>query len=218
MRASTILYGLTATTLASGAVIPKDVANTGGEAAVQTAVSPDGYLYTVEAESYVEDTITTADGITHTVLVHPAVKRAVDEHGGTSPNPNKNKNRKRLTWTDGTSDTCDNTTLVNKTSGASPSVNDCAAVRDYYRAHNGYFFASVFEAGGDPWCRLVITGTCVFGVKSHNIFGVYMGSSNIADLVDLSINSFQSGGRIGAEGETTCGTQAATVKWAIFHS
>lgn len=213
MRASTILYGLTATTLASGAVIPKDAANT-GEAAVQTAVSPDGYSYVVETEPYVEDTITNADGTTYTVLVHPAFKRSVDMHG-TSPNPNKTK---RLTYTHGVSDTCDDTTLINKTSGASPLVSDCAEVRDYYRRDNGYFRATIIEAGRSDWCRLVITRSCVFGIKTKNIGGTEVGSSNIADLVELSINSFQWNGRIGAEGETTCADHRAKTQWAIFAS
>ncbi|KAK3399996.1 putative necrosis-inducing factor-domain-containing protein [Sordaria brevicollis] len=216
MRASTILYGITATALASGAVIPKDAANT-GEAAVQTAVSPDGYRYVVESEPYVEDTITTADGVTHNVLVHPAFKRSVDAHG-TSPNPNKTK---RLSYKKGNGDTCDDTTLINKTSGASPSVGDCAAVRDYYRNDNGHFEAAYFwDLWTSDWCRLVITRSCVFGIKSSHTDGTYFGSSNIADLVDLSINRFQSNGRIGAEGETQCangGPNAPSyTKWAIF--
>ena len=59
-----------------------------------TAVFADGYVYNVETEAFVEDTITTADGTTHTVLIHPAFKRAIDERG-TSPNPSMEK---RLEW------------------------------------------------------------------------------------------------------------------------
>ncbi|KAK3339135.1 putative necrosis-inducing factor-domain-containing protein [Neurospora tetraspora] len=209
MRASTILFGLTATIFASAAVIPKEAAT------VKTAVSPDGYVYNVETEAYIEDTITTADGITHTVLVHPAFKRSVDEHG-TSHNPNKSK---RLQYTAGGADQCDHSTLVNKTSGASPTTGDCGAVRDYYRRDNGHFEASaLLDLLGSEWCRLVITGTCVFGIKSMNVGGTKVGSSNIADLVEVSINTYQSGGRIGAEGVTTCTGWRATTQWAIFHS
>ncbi|CCC11716.1 hypothetical protein SMACR_04699 [Sordaria macrospora] len=212
MRASTILFGLTATTLASAAVIPKDTAIT-SEVEIKTAVSPDGYVYKVETEAYVEDTITAADGTTHTVLVHPTFKRFVDEHG-TSLNPNKEK---RLSWYGGNADQCGNSNFINKTTGGSPTTGDCGEVRDYYRTANGYYSASRFtDLAGSDWCRLVITRTCVFGIKSANFNGASVGSTDISDLTRDAINKFQSGGRVGAEGEMNCNN--SKVLWAIFHS
>ncbi|KAK3400278.1 putative necrosis-inducing factor-domain-containing protein [Sordaria brevicollis] len=185
---------------------------------VKTAVSPDGYTYIVESEAFVEDTFTRSDGRNVTILVHPALKRSIDmDATGQTPNTALTK---RLTWNDGNqyADMCGVSTYVRKTSGASPLTSDCAAIRDYYAQHHGRFVATWAErAWNGAWCRLVITGTCVFGIQSDSFYAVNVGSRDIADLTRDSINKFKGTARVGAEGNMICkGTQPTNVDWAIF--
>ncbi|KAL0472497.1 hypothetical protein QR685DRAFT_237671 [Neurospora intermedia] len=185
---------LTATALKSGAVISKDAVTT-AEAATVTAV---------ETESYIDGTITNADSTSYTVLVYFVLKRSIG-HYGTCPDPNKSR---RLGYSYRTLDMCDDTSLIDKTSGASSTVGNCAEVHDCYRRDNDYFSASVIEAGCDPWCRLVITRSCVFGIEAKNGQGTEVGNSDIADLVNPPpINTYQLSSKIGAEGITTCASR-----------
>lgn len=191
-----------------------------------SAVSPDGYKYDVVDESqYVPDTITLEDGTTSTVLVHPAFKF---KRHGEAPGTTPNKVDKRLDWVGGYKpDTCGHSSFVNKSSGGSPKTTDCVKIRDHYRTANGHFVAmSNFDLkpNGD-WCRLVITDSCVFGIKSNNQWDPRVGSLDIADLTRDAINMFKTSGspsRIGAEGNMGCETDmftgTASVDWAIFHS
>ncbi|KAK4220421.1 putative necrosis-inducing factor-domain-containing protein [Podospora fimiseda] len=180
----------------------------------KTAVSPDGYVYDVVDESlYVPDTVTLPDGSTTTVLIHPALmlKR------------NEDKLDKRLDWSGGSPDKCGASSFINKSSGGSPLTSDCEAIRNYYQWANGRFVAFAWDFGS-AWTRLVITGTCVFGIKSANVGGVNVGSLDIYDLTRDSINWYKTSGspsRIGAEGHMGCATEwagNADVDWAIFHN
>ncbi|KAK3984707.1 putative necrosis-inducing factor-domain-containing protein [Cladorrhinum sp. PSN332] len=212
MRFATVLAFATA---ASAVALPK------------SAVSPDGYKYEVVDEAhYVPETITLEDGTTSTVLVHPAFKFKRNEVE--APGSSANKVDKRLDWVGGQRpDTCGASSFVNKSSGGSPKTTDCVKIRDHYRTANGHFVVmSNFDIkpNGD-WCRLVITGSCVFGIKSKNQWDPRVGSTDIADLTGDSINKFKTSGspsRVGAEGNMGCQTDmftgTASVDWAIFHN
>ncbi|KAK3502510.1 hypothetical protein B0T13DRAFT_171961 [Neurospora crassa] len=119
-----IVLDLTAITLASGAVIPMDAATT-VEAAVETII---------ETESCIEGTITNADGISYTFLVHFVLKRAIGQRG-TCLSPSKSR---RFGYSYRTLDTCDDT--IKSIRSASPPLQ---------RDHD-YFSASVTEARCDP--------------------------------------------------------------------
>jgi hypothetical protein len=210
MRFSTLLAFATAT---AAAALPQG----------ETAVSPDGYTYAVEPRSYVPETITLADGTTTTVHVHPDfkfVKR--DEIPGTTPN----KVAKRLSWFEGYPDQCGHSSFVGKSSDGSPKTVDCKAISTYYRTANGMFVAYPIGDLSRHWCRLVITGSCVFGIKSKNTFPFRVGSLDIADITRDAMASFKTSGspsRTGAEGTMGCTldkytTDVASVNWAIFHS
>lgn len=210
MRFSTVLAFVTA---ASAAALPT--------AESETAVSPDGYTYTVEARSYVPDTITLEDGTNATVHVHPAFKFV--KRDDTTPN----KVDKRLEWVQGGRDQCGNSSFKNKSSSGSPKTVDCKAIMTYYQNANGFFVASSnmdLKLGG-AWCRLVITGSCVFGIKSKNQLDPRVGSSDIADVTRDAMAKFKTSGspsRTGAEGNMGCSTDlfagTASVDWAIFHN
>lgn len=212
MRFSTLL---TFATAAAAVAVPKADGDT-------TAVSPDGYTYTVEARSYVPETITLDDGTTTTVLVHPDF--AFVKRDGTTANP---RHAKRLDWVQYGRDQCGASSFVNKSSGGSPKTVDCKAIMTHYQSADGHFVAmSNFDLkAGGAWCRLVITGSCVFGIKSKNQWDPRVGGSDIADLTRDAMAKFKTAGspsRTGAEGNMGCSTDmfrgTASVNWALFHS
>ncbi|KAK3955802.1 putative necrosis-inducing factor-domain-containing protein [Pseudoneurospora amorphoporcata] len=130
---------------------------------------------------------------------------------------------KRLAWEDGAqyADSCGASTYVRKTTNASPLISDCAAIRDYYAQHNGRYVASYADRAfkGGSYCRLVITNTCVFGIKSDSFYLVNVGSRDISDLTRDSINKFRGTQRVGAEGHMTCHddySHPTSVDWALF--
>ncbi|KAK4220755.1 hypothetical protein QBC38DRAFT_524929 [Podospora fimiseda] len=82
-------------------------------------------------------------------------------------------------------------------------------------------------ATSSHWTRLVITDSCVFGVKSASAAYPRIGSLDIADITRDAINMYKTTGspsRIGAEGNMGCNVQItgfsglASVNWAIFHN
>lgn len=208
MHLSTVILSLAA--VASAAVV-----------APSTRVSPDGYVYQIDDTAHVPEIFTRDDGTTTTIYVHPAIKfRSTEEDApGTSPNV-----AKRLNYAEGENpDQCGNSSFKKKTSSGSPSVNDCKAIVAYWKKKQGFWVAmSNFDlkVNGD-WTRLVITGTCVFGIKSKNQRDPRVGARDISDLTQSSIDMYQSNGKVGAEGNMGCKTDmftgTASVDWAIFH-
>lgn len=203
---------LTFATAAAAAALPT--------AESETAVSSDGYTYTTEARPYVAETVILDDGTTTTVHVHPSFKFV--KRDGTTPNVDK-----RLSWVQFGRDQCGASTFNNKSSIGSPKTVDCKAIMTYYQNLDGYFVAmSNFDlkANGD-WCRLVITESCVFGIKSKNQWDPRVGASDISDIIRDAMAKFKtsdSPSRTGAQGNMGCATDmfsgTASVDWAIFHN
>ena len=178
-----------------------------------TAVSPDGYTFV--DEKMVTRHVTLSDGTTGLISENPHFKLVRDDTALV----------KRLTWRPGgDNNKCGASSINGRTSGGSPSVDDCAWIRDFMGndANSGHYEASWpgdLHTNGD-WTRLQIHGSCVFGIKTRNSNGAYVGSTDIRDLIRDAINQAQADGRIGAEGNMGCDTngQQSSVDWAIFHS
>jgi hypothetical protein len=217
MRFSVLLTFVTA---AAAAVLPRAEGET---AEGKTAVSPDGYTYTVEARAYVPDTVTLDDGTNATVHIHPDFEFV--RRDGTTPHK---ADKRGVPWEAGGRDQCGPSGFKGKTSGASPTTVDCKAIMTYYEKANGRFVARSnmdFNINGD-WCRLVTAASCVFGIKSKNQLNPMVGGSDIADVTRDAMNRYKSRGspsRIGAEGNMGCNHSIlnglggkASVDWAIF--
>ncbi|KAH4260851.1 hypothetical protein HBI81_081930 [Parastagonospora nodorum] len=115
------------------------------------------------------------------------------------------------------SDTCDGTTLDPH---PAPFANtaDCAVIRDWTRTQNSYW--GVWDNTPDTH-GLLYYGTCVFEAGTRNIYETWIGSSNIADITELALNRWQSGGVVASQGQTECdnrGIGTSTVRWTIKHS
>lgn len=216
---------LTFATAAAAAALPKAEDKT---AESKTAVSPDGYTYTVEARAYVPDTITLDDGTSATVHIHPAFEfvRGNDDDDDTTT-PHK-ASKRAVPWKSGGRDQCGASSFVGKTTGGSPKTVDCKAIMSYYENADGRFVARSnqdFSLNGD-WCRLVSSGTCVFGIKSNNQLDPMVGGSDIADVIRDAMTRYKSKdspSRTGAQGSMGCNHEKlnglggrAGVEWAIF--
>jgi hypothetical protein len=220
MRFSVLLTFITAT---AAAALP----TTEGETAERkTAVSPDGYTYTVEARAYVPETVTLDDGTTATVHIHPDF--AFVRHDGTTPHK---VDKRAAQWKDGGRDQCGDSDFKKKTSGGSPKTVDCKAISTNYATSNGHFVARSnkdFPKFSGDWLRLAMSGSCAFGIKSSNMLDPRVGASDIAELVNgamVRYKSSSSPSRVGAEGSMGCNHNImsglfgkAKVDWAIFRA
>jgi len=117
---------------------------------------------------------------------------------------------------------CGGSSFINRTGPYAPLVNDCRQIA--YNIRNGGTWVTDGAAGNHR--QLVQYGTCAFGVEikggDPTFFDQYkVGNSDIIDLINDSINRFQSGGRIGAEGRMPCQKVIqngdAWVSWGIYH-
>ncbi|KAM5352927.1 hypothetical protein ACJ41O_005649 [Fusarium nematophilum] len=133
-----------------------------------------------------------------------------------------------------TKDSCGASSFEGVTSGGSPTVNDCAVIRN--TAYNSWNTWWETRFCGNVWTGSVSTcynpiawyGTCLFGAaRKYSGLGNYdgaVGSQDIGDLIRDSINKFQSGGRVGSRGEMKCRMSYASdpahytsTIWGLYH-
>ncbi|PLB45066.1 hypothetical protein P170DRAFT_429776 [Aspergillus steynii IBT 23096] len=127
---------------------------------------------------------------------------------------------------------CGNSSFHNQSSEGSPAVSDCQQI-------------TTNIAGGRTWTvwalnrtsvhstntttvkfpsiyyrKLASYGTCAFGAYSQD-GGARVGTSDIIDLINDSINRFQWSGMVGAKGSMKCQSlnySDVGVYWAIYHT
>ncbi|KAL4745304.1 hypothetical protein BDW72DRAFT_211523 [Aspergillus terricola var. indicus] len=115
-------------------------------------------------------------------------------------------------------DYCRDSTFVDQTSDASPSVEDCMQIVKNIQGTDGNW--EVENAIGNQH-QLVQYGGCAFGVqgigKDGNI-DYYIGAQDIVDIITDSVNKFGGSGKVGAKGEMECdGTvKDQTVEWGLY--
>jgi hypothetical protein len=219
MRFSVLLTFITAT---AAAALP----TTEGETAEhKTAVSPDGYTYTVEARAYVPETVTLDDGTTATVHIHPDYTFV--RHDGTTPHK---VDKRSAGWKNGGRDQCGHSSFNKKTSGGSPKTVDCKAIMEYYRDRDGHWVvrSKDFPKLTGDWLRLATLGTCAFGIKSNNMLDPRIGATDDASIIKDAMSTYKSSSspsRVGAEGNMGCNHNImsgllgkAKVDWAIFRA
>lgn len=122
---------------------------------------------------------------------------------------------------------CGDSLFVDRTSDASPNVNDCLAIiDDIYGSDRGTIFnqLSLPNTDEDP-VRSLVHGSCVMGFRKAYQGGqtqyTTVGAQDAIDLINDSVRRFASNGKVGAEGAMVCqdGIPAnAGVWWGLFHS
>lgn len=115
---------------------------------------------------------------------------------------------------------CGDSTFYRDTWCGSPLISDCLViVRNI--AGGGTWEVEAITGKGH---QLVQFGTCAFGVagdKSDN--GIYIGNSDISDLIHSSIDMFGWKGHVAAHGEMGCQSaqgdvSGANANWYIFRN
>lgn len=115
---------------------------------------------------------------------------------------------------------CGDSTFVDQTSSASPTVADCLAMIEPHRNTNEEWEVENAIAGNQH--QLLGYGTCNFGVQGDGQNGnidYFIGSQDIVDLVTSSIQMFGGSGQVGAKGEMPCNGDTDTpqnVIWGIY--
>lgn len=125
-------------------------------------------------------------------LEHIYERAAADQ----SPNPAAESKRSLQKRTN----TCGNSSFINKTSSGSPSSRDCLLLQD----QQTYFPQKYTVNKSTSWVTLKYFGTCVFGVKSSANYAAYVGNEDISDLLRDSLAKFTANGKVGAEGTMPC--------------
>ncbi|GFF56471.1 hypothetical protein IFM51744_08910 [Aspergillus udagawae] len=92
---------------------------------------------------------------------------------------------------------CGDASFINQSSGGSPLISDCEALRQQIRdKHLAYAFAGY---GNNHWVPFDSYGSCVIGFSCQGPYGVYwceVDSRDAADLITSSIEKFSWNGRI----------------------
>ncbi|KAI1506070.1 hypothetical protein F5X99DRAFT_427933 [Biscogniauxia marginata] len=166
------------------------------------------------------------DGSANNMTLPPGVEFISTYNSTTGRADNDAKSAKRLSWHPGSNDKCNESQYFNdKTTSGSPDIDDCRWIADLEDnpKNQGYFQAL---AGGDinvngDWCRLQYHNTCVFGIRTHSMFGAQVGSHDIRDMIRYSMDVKPGRDKLQFEGRFQCCTwggagQTSTVDWAIF--
>ncbi|KAK3934190.1 hypothetical protein QBC46DRAFT_300262 [Diplogelasinospora grovesii] len=113
---------------------------------------------------------------------------------------------------------CGDSTFVDQTSDASPTVEDCLGIVNNIQGTAGDW--EVENALGDQH-QLVGFGSCNFGVQGDGKNGnidFHVGAQDIVDIINTSIQKFGGSGKVGSKGEMSCkGTvKGQNVNWGLY--
>jgi hypothetical protein len=187
---------------------------------IKRAVAPfdETGAYSLKAD-WIEDPFTLPNGTVISIKVNAAIKSTVGSKQAPKPGISLPK-RADFVYDDDPEDLCNDSSFINVSSDNSPSVPYCDFLRLYSRAQNYYLTAYASDFVNNYWVAVVSYGNCVFAIHSDPFWYVYIGNTDVADLVQDSIAAFQCcGGKIGAEGWMHCDAGwdgYIPMRWAIF--
>lgn len=116
-------------------------------------------------------------------------------------------------------DRCSDSTFVDRTTEASPTVEDCIKLMKEYRGE--YHNWEIENVIGEQH-QLIQNGTCKFGIESldagNGNAGYYIGSQDIVDIINDSIDKFGDSGKVGSKGRMTCDgmVKGQRVQWGLY--
>ncbi|KAK3934563.1 putative glycoside hydrolase [Diplogelasinospora grovesii] len=113
---------------------------------------------------------------------------------------------------------CGDSTFVDQTSDASPSVSDCMGIVNNIKGTQGEW--EVENAIGAQH-QIVQFGSCKFGIQGLNKKGnvnFHIGAQDIVDIITESISKFGGSGKVGAKGQMGCKGDVNTqdVEWGLY--
>ncbi|AEO70565.1 glycoside hydrolase family 18 protein [Thermothielavioides terrestris NRRL 8126] len=115
-------------------------------------------------------------------------------------------------------DDCQDSSFIDQTSDASPSVDDCMGIVHNIQGTQGEW--EVENAIGEQH-QLVQYGSCKFGIQGLNKQGnvaFYVGAQDIVDIITDSIKQFGGSGKVGAKGYMDCrgNVNDQDVEWGLY--
>ena len=113
---------------------------------------------------------------------------------------------------------CGDTTFIDQTSDASPSVDDCMGIVKNIENTQGEW--EIENAIGKQH-QLVQFGGCKFGIQGNGKNGnidYHIGAQDIVDIIKESVKRFGGGGKVGAKGSMSCkGTvKGQDTTWGLY--
>ena len=112
---------------------------------------------------------------------------------------------------------CGTTEVIDQTSDASPSVEDCMGIIKNFAGTSGNYTTLVGRHE-----TIASNGKCKFGVYSkagQPNLTYFVGNQDIVDIIKESVKKFGGSGKVGTKGDFKCrGTGAGTnnVGWGLF--
>jgi hypothetical protein len=116
-------------------------------------------------------------------------------------------------------DTCGDSTFVDQTSDASPSVDDCLTIIKNIEGDASTDYTT--EVVGKNQRKIAWYGSCAFGVEASKVNGnvnFVVGGQDVIDIINDAIKQFAKDGKIGAKGNMDCNGNVKTqsVLWGIY--
>ncbi|KAI1352858.1 hypothetical protein F5Y01DRAFT_324113 [Xylaria sp. FL0043] len=116
-----------------------------------------------------------------------------------------------------TEDLCGDSTFVDQTSDASPSVADCLQIATNIAIDGEW----MVDSSGNQH-QILKFGSCKFGVMANGLpignLQVDIGNQDVIDIIHQSVNSFGSSGKVGSKGVMKCNgnVKEQSVTWGLY--
>ncbi|KAI1120979.1 hypothetical protein F5Y10DRAFT_289094 [Nemania abortiva] len=116
-----------------------------------------------------------------------------------------------------TEDLCGDSTFVDRTSDASPTVADCLQI-----AANIYIDGEWMVDSSGVQHQILEFGTCKFGIMADGLpignVQVYIGNQDVIDIIHQSVGLFGGSGKVGSKGDMTCqgNVKKQKVTWGLY--
>ncbi|THC88729.1 hypothetical protein EYZ11_011829 [Aspergillus tanneri] len=116
-------------------------------------------------------------------------------------------------------DTCGDSTFVDQTSDASPSVDDCLTIIKNIEGDASTDWTT--QVVGKNQRKVASHGSCAFGVEATKVDGnvnFVVGGQDVIDIINDSIKQFARDGKVGAKGNMDCNgnIKSQPVLWGLY--
>lgn len=117
--------------------------------------------------------------------------------------------------------TCEDSSFIDQTTGASPLVTDCQTIIRNIEGDGSTDFDH--EVVGHPHREILSDGTCAFGIEATKTDGnvqFTVGGQDVIDIINDSIARFARDGKIGAKGNMNCNgnVKSQPMEWGIYRT
>lgn len=117
--------------------------------------------------------------------------------------------------------TCEDSSFVDQTTGASHLVVDCQTIIRNIEGNGSTDFTH--QVVGHPHREILHYGTCAFGIeatKTDENVNFVVGGQDVIDIINDALDRFARDGKIGAKGNVNCNgnVKSQPIEWGVYHT